>query len=128
MNIFITGASSGIGESLAYYYAQKGDTVGLVARREDRLKAVEDKVKELGGNPISFILDRVLYTVARLVVGYCSWSRSCNWAALGWPLLAARRRNNARRWGVMRYPRPRNLATSSSNLVSGSLTFICCRQ
>ncbi len=57
MNIFITGASSGIGESLAYYYAQKGDTVGLVARREDRLKAVEDKVKELGGNPISFILD-----------------------------------------------------------------------
>ncbi|MBL7012980.1 MAG: SDR family NAD(P)-dependent oxidoreductase [Candidatus Marinimicrobia bacterium] len=57
MNIFITGASSGIGESLAYHYAQKGATVGLVARREDRLKAVEDKVKELGGNAISFILD-----------------------------------------------------------------------
>ena len=57
MNIFITGASSGIGESLAYYYAQKGATIGLVARREDRLKAVVEKVKELGGNPISYILD-----------------------------------------------------------------------
>lgn len=57
VNVFISGASSGIGESLAYYYAQKGATIGFAARRQDRLKSVEEKVKELGGNPISFTLD-----------------------------------------------------------------------
>ena len=55
--VFITGASSGIGESLAYYYAKKGATVGIAARRDDRLKSVEEKVKEYGGIPITFQLD-----------------------------------------------------------------------
>jgi short-subunit dehydrogenase len=33
--VFITGASSGIGEALARHYAARGATLGLVARRED---------------------------------------------------------------------------------------------
>lgn len=34
MKIFLTGASSGIGEALAKHYAAQGATLGLVARRE----------------------------------------------------------------------------------------------
>ena len=32
-SIFITGASSGIGEHLAYFYSSKAVTLGLSARR-----------------------------------------------------------------------------------------------
>ena len=38
MKVFITGASSGIGAALAKHYAGRGATLGLAARREDRLK------------------------------------------------------------------------------------------
>ena len=34
-NVFITGASSGLGAALARRYAARGDTVGLVGRRFD---------------------------------------------------------------------------------------------
>lgn len=39
--IWITGASSGIGEELAYQYAKKGAKLILSARREDELKRVQ---------------------------------------------------------------------------------------
>lgn len=38
--VFITGASSGLGMALAQRYAQQGATLGLVARRGERLQAL----------------------------------------------------------------------------------------
>jgi short-subunit dehydrogenase len=40
LNVFLTGASSGIGEALATHYASRGATLGLYARRESELARV----------------------------------------------------------------------------------------
>src|SRR5512139_3107803 len=40
MVVFLTGASSGIGEALARQYAAQGATLGLVARRADLLESL----------------------------------------------------------------------------------------
>jgi short-subunit dehydrogenase len=45
----ITGASSGIGASLALFLAEKGFRVALTARREDRLRKIEQSIHPLGG-------------------------------------------------------------------------------
>jgi short-subunit dehydrogenase len=44
--ILLTGASSGIGAALAPILAARGATVGIVARRADRLEAVLEDVKK----------------------------------------------------------------------------------
>lgn len=54
MRVFITGASSGIGESLARYYAQSDSALGLAARRQDLL---EDLAKRLPGKVATYPLD-----------------------------------------------------------------------
>lgn len=52
--VFITGASSGIGEALAVYYAQQGAQLGLVGRRAERLAELNDR---LGGQHACYALD-----------------------------------------------------------------------
>ncbi|KAJ6760972.1 hypothetical protein OIU79_025754 [Salix purpurea] len=53
--VLITGASSGIGEYLAYEYARRGACLALSARREERLRAVADKARELGSPDVLVI-------------------------------------------------------------------------
>ena len=44
MNVFITGASSGIGAALAREFASRGATLGLMARRQE---ALDELIKTL---------------------------------------------------------------------------------
>ena len=55
--IVITGASAGIGEATAKLLASKGAKVVLGARREEKLKRIEDESKQAGGQAISQVLD-----------------------------------------------------------------------
>ena len=43
--MLVTGASSGVGAALAVVFAERGATIGLVARREDRLQSVTDECR-----------------------------------------------------------------------------------
>ena len=44
--ILVTGASSGIGAALAPILAERGATVGVVARRAERLEAVVEECRK----------------------------------------------------------------------------------
>jgi short-subunit dehydrogenase len=44
VNVFLTGASSGIGEALARHYAARGATLGLLARRGDLLRSLKSSL------------------------------------------------------------------------------------
>ena len=56
-SILITGASSGIGEALALYYAAGGITLFLNGRNDDRLSAVADACREKGASVLTWIGD-----------------------------------------------------------------------
>ncbi|MER5443550.1 glucose 1-dehydrogenase [Streptomyces sp. NPDC002790] len=47
--VMITGASSGIGAAAARLYAEEGAAVLLMARREGRLRALQQEIQEAGG-------------------------------------------------------------------------------
>ncbi|MBI4032278.1 SDR family NAD(P)-dependent oxidoreductase [Candidatus Berkelbacteria bacterium] len=55
--IFITGASSGLGAALARAYAQPGVTIGLAARRVERLNALATECEAAGARAIVLPLD-----------------------------------------------------------------------
>lgn len=55
--VFLTGASSGIGEALAIAMAKRGATLGLAARREELLKEIAEKCESSGGKARYFALD-----------------------------------------------------------------------
>lgn len=55
-NVLITGASSGIGAAFARQAASQGHDLILVARREDRLKALADELKGQHGVEIEILV------------------------------------------------------------------------
>nr|HMT09402.1 SDR family NAD(P)-dependent oxidoreductase [Pyrinomonadaceae bacterium] len=55
--IFLTGASSGIGEGLAVAMAEKGAIVALVARREEELTRIAEQITAKNGVARVFAVD-----------------------------------------------------------------------
>jgi short-subunit dehydrogenase len=55
--VFITGASSGIGRSLAVELGRKGAALGLLARRADNLRELEGEVQAAGGRALALPAD-----------------------------------------------------------------------
>ncbi|RMF90315.1 MAG: SDR family oxidoreductase [Nitrospinota bacterium] len=55
--VLITGASSGIGEALAYALAVPNRQIALVARRKERLEKVAQAIRDRGGEPLVLACD-----------------------------------------------------------------------
>lgn len=76
-HIFITGASSGIGEALALEYAAPGVRLGLVARRQPQLEAVAERCRARGAEALVLPGDVCDATAMRIAA-----ERFLQWA--GW--------------------------------------------
>jgi uncharacterized protein len=64
----ITGASAGIGVTLARVFARHGHELALVARREDRLRALANEIAAAGGvKPLVIVADLRRHGVAKLI-------------------------------------------------------------
>lgn len=55
--IVITGASGGVGRSLARLYGERGDRVALLARGEAGLAGAAKEVEDAGGRPLPIVTD-----------------------------------------------------------------------
>jgi short-subunit dehydrogenase len=55
--VFLTGASSGIGEALAIALAKRGTIIGLAARRTELLDDLSDRCRNAGGTARAFAID-----------------------------------------------------------------------
>ncbi len=70
-SIIITGASSGIGEALAYESAKLGYNVCLAARNIDKLEAVKQTCESLGADCITVKADVSIESDCRAIVQSC---------------------------------------------------------
>jgi dehydrogenase/reductase SDR family member 4 len=71
----ITGASKGIGEAVARFYAAFGATVIINSRKQDELNLVSESIKSAGGNCVGIAanagdLDACKQLVDKIVQGY----------------------------------------------------------
>jgi short-subunit dehydrogenase len=57
MRVFITGASSGLGEGLARHYAEPGAVIGLCARRAPLLAELAERVTARGARALVYAAD-----------------------------------------------------------------------
>ncbi|KDP45630.1 hypothetical protein JCGZ_17237 [Jatropha curcas] len=53
--VIVTGASSGIGEQIAYEYAKRKANLVLIARREHRLRGISEKARQVGAKHVTII-------------------------------------------------------------------------
>jgi short-subunit dehydrogenase len=67
--VFITGASSGIGEGLARRYAGPGVSLGLVARRRELLDALAAELREQGATVQVYAADVADTAAMKTIVG-----------------------------------------------------------
>jgi len=68
--VIITGASSGIGEATAKELASRGAKLVLAARREDRLKKLQEEIKNSGGQAIYKVTDVTSYEQMEELAAY----------------------------------------------------------
>src|SRR5690349_17535010 len=54
---FVTGATSGIGHACAIAFAEAGANVVCVGRKQDALREVEQKIREIGSKPLTIQAD-----------------------------------------------------------------------
>src|SRR5919112_2507609 len=55
--VVVTGASAGVGRAAVRAFAERGDSIGLIARGIDGLEAARREVEELGGKALVLPLD-----------------------------------------------------------------------
>ena len=68
----ITGPTAGIGKSLAYQLAERGENLLLVARRENRLKSISDELETKFNVKVNYIVaDLTLQQAPKEIYAYC---------------------------------------------------------